>query len=319
MTLILSLANRQFTVQLSDRRLTDFPPIHGGGEPRNVLTEEANKAGALVCGDARLAYSCTGLAFTGPPDRRTFDTRLWLLRAILKAAPPEYQIEFITERFRQIASREFLTNPHILSRPKCERKLSVMLSGFWNTTLGCIPAGWVSTNFQQNFDLGTGTQDPAEPWDEFRCWRWHQEAPPIGPYAHVERLGRWRGVPNVSMDRLLDRLRQDRPVDAIIGSALKVIHQASDADITENTVGKQISVVVVPMDVCESVRFSSESNVVTDDVFVPDVLVAIGPHTCHWMSLKLTKPATSESPHPASVPRVHRKALCPCGSGRIYE
>jgi hypothetical protein len=114
-------------------------------------------------------------------------------------------------------------------------------------------------------------------------------------------------------------LGQDRPVDAIIGSAFKVMCRASDAEITLNTVGKQVSVVVIPMDVSESVRFSSESSVVTDEVFVPDRVLAESPDVCRWMTLQLTRVAASESPYPASVPRVHRKAPCPCGRERTYE
>jgi hypothetical protein len=155
-TLVLSLADPQFTIQLSDRRLTTFPT---GGVAR-VVSNEANKAGALICGDARLAYSFTGLAKAG-----AFDTRQWLRGAILEAAPPEFQIEYVVERLRQIATRQFRKNQDVARLPPWDRRLSVMLAGYWNTTLGCIPAGWIITNFQQNFDLGAGSPDRPDPWD----------------------------------------------------------------------------------------------------------------------------------------------------------
>lgn len=308
MTLALSLANSHFTLQLSDRRITAFQ------QQDSVLTEEANKAGALRCGDARLAYSFTGLATQG-----NFDTRRWLLGAILEAAPPEFQIEFIVKRLCEIATREFRQNTDIIRTfPKRNRRLSLMLTGYWNTTAGCLPAGWVITNFQQNFDLGAGTFDQVDPWDEFRCWRWHETAPPTGSFVHIERLGAWRGVTNFEMTRLKDLLRDNRPVDAIIGSALKVMHGASDAEATAGTIGKQISVIIVPREISEDIRFSYESDVVTYDVFLPDRLIATGPDMCKWITLGLKKVATSQSPHPASVPRVHPKRPCPCGSGQTY-
>ena len=193
-----------------------------------------------------------------------------------------------------------------------------MLTGYWNTSAGCVPAGWVITNFQQNFDLGAGTFDRVDPWDEFRCWRWHATAPPTASFVHVERLGAWRGVTNFEMTRLKDLLYYNRPVDAIIGSALKVMHGASDAEATAGTIGKQVSVIVVPGNISEGIRFSYESDVVTYDVFLPDMLIATGPDMCKWMTLGLKKVATSQSPHPTSVPRVHRKRPCPCGSGQTY-
>ena len=136
MTLVLSLADPQYTIQSSDRRLTTFPAAGSAGGAARVVSNEANKAGALVCGDARLAYSFTGLAKAG-----AFDTRQWLRGAILEAAPPEFQIEYIAERLLQIATRQFRKNKDVARLPPRDRRLSVMLAGYWNTTLGHIPAG----------------------------------------------------------------------------------------------------------------------------------------------------------------------------------
>ena len=87
----------------------------------SVLNEEANKAGALQCGDARVAYSFTGLATQG-----NFDTRRWLLSAILEAAPPEFQIEFIVKRLCEMATREFRQNEDLIRiLPKRNRRLSL--------------------------------------------------------------------------------------------------------------------------------------------------------------------------------------------------
>jgi SEC-C motif-containing protein len=312
-TLVLSLADPQFTIQLSDRRLTTFPT---GGVAR-VVSNEANKAGALICGDARLAYSFTGLAKAG-----AFDTRQWLRGAILEAAPPEFQIEYVVERLRQIATRQFRKNQDVARLPPWDRRLSVMLAGYWNTTLGCIPAGWIITNFQQNFDLGAGSPDRPDPWDDFQCWRWHQSVPvQLSGFSHIERLGAWRGVSTYDMARMEDLLRrQDRPVDAVIGMALDVMLRASDADAAAGSVGKQVSVVVVPRNVSEEIRFSYESNVVTADVPVPDILLARSRAESKWIGLSITGGAASPgAPAPVIVPRVHRKAPCPCKSGQTYE
>src|SRR2546430_17145808 len=103
--LFLTHTDPQYTIQLSDRRLTTFPAAGSAGGAARVVSNDANKAGALVCGDARLAYSFTGLAKAG-----AFDTRSWLRAAMLEAAPPEFQIEYMVERLRQIATRQFREN-----------------------------------------------------------------------------------------------------------------------------------------------------------------------------------------------------------------
>jgi len=200
MTLILSLANQYVTLQLSDRRLT-----RPAAQSHSLITEDANKAGVICCADARMAYAFTGLAFTGTPGGRTFDTRTWLMTALLESTSKDCMIETLTKQFKEIASREFSTNKHLLAIPRRNRILSVMFSGFWNTTAGCIPAGWIITNFQQNFDLGGGAPDSHEPWDNFKCWRWHQSVPPTDEYSHVERLGQWTGVSIEALAHLTNR------------------------------------------------------------------------------------------------------------------
>jgi hypothetical protein len=195
-----------------------------------------------------------------------------------------------------------------------------MLAGYWNTTLGCIPAGWIITNFQQRFDLDAGTPDRSDPWDEFRCWRWHQSVPLSESFVHIERLGAWRGVSSFDMARMEDLLRrEDRPVDAVIGIALDVMLIASDADAAAGSVGKQVSVVVVPRNVSEEICFSYESNIVTADVPVPDILLARNRAEHRWIALALRGAASPGASAPVTVPRVHRKAPCPCKSGQTYE
>jgi len=144
--------------------------------------------------------------------------------------------------------------------------------------------------------------------------------PPSRFFFHIERLGAWRGVSTFDMARLHDLLRRDgRPIDAVIGMALDVMLRASDADAAAGSVGKQISVVVVPRNVSEEIGFSYESNVVTADLPVPDILVAKNRAESKWIALNLRGAASPGAPTPVSVPRVHRKAPCPCKSGQTYE
>ena len=101
--------------------------------------------------------------------------------------------------------------------------------------------------------------------------------------------------------------------------ALDVMLRASDDVASTRSVGKQVSVVVVPRDVSEEIRFSYESNVVTADLPVPDYLLAKNRAESKWIEVNLKGVASPEASPPVTVPRVHRKAPCPCKSGRTYE
>lgn len=98
-----------------------------------------------------------------------------------------------------------------------------------------------------------------------------------------------------------------------------VMLRASDADASAGSVGKQVSVVVVPRDASEEIQFSYESDRVTADVPVPDVLLARNRAESKWIALDLRGAASPGEPAPVTVPRVHRKAPCSCKSGLTYE
>src|SRR5262245_28448122 len=143
MTLVLALSGPEFTIQLSDRKLTRQAGTMAMGPQLFVLHEKANKAGAIECGDARVAYGFCGLAGDDESDdRNLFDTRRWLRSALVEAAPPECQIEPLVERVAHIATEQFAQNSYIQRLSRRARRLSVMLTGYWNTTHGYIPACW---------------------------------------------------------------------------------------------------------------------------------------------------------------------------------
>ena len=219
-------------------------------------------------------------------------------------------MELIAKRLADIASRDF-GMPPISSLESDARKLSVMFTGFWNTRLGAIPAGWIITNYQRDFDMGPRAPDDECPARRFRVWRWHPgDANALRAFTHIERLGARKSVKSAEMEKLKSMLQSDRPIDAIIGRALNVMRRAAER--TE-TVGREISVIVIPQDVSQEILFSAEHHRVSPSTFVPDIAVATSPERCRWISLSV------DAQQGVFVPRVHRKALCPCGSGRTYE
>ena len=113
MTLILGLANQQQVILISDRRLS----VNG-----KVVEDESNKAATLNLQDARLAVGFTGLARAG-----RFQTRRWLLEALLESANPDYQMESTIRRFCNRATQDFA---EIVLRRKSDKRLTVVLAGY---------------------------------------------------------------------------------------------------------------------------------------------------------------------------------------------
>jgi hypothetical protein len=305
MTLVLALPTSRFTVQLSDRRLTRTKADSSGTLNYVLDTDDANKAGALQCADARVAYAFAGLAGTGSG----FKTSDWLRVALLKAAAPDFLIRPLIHRLADLATREFSTNPRILKLPKSERRLSIMFTGHaMPVSRRPVTQGWTITNFQRRFDTGRPDGgDDAEAWDAFRVWYWHEEIPQSERFGWVLRLGQWQGVSKDQYSRLERLVGEVRPPHAIVGCALKIMHAASDAAVTQQTVGKQITVIIIPSDPSESPWCGAESNVPTNDVFMPDMLVATNARDCVWMRPRVTHVPTGTWRF-AKVPRVHCKA-----------
>lgn len=306
MTLVLALPTSRFTVQLSDRRLTI-----AGSSP-----DDANKAGALQCKDARVAYAFAGLADT----RSGFKTSEWLRAAILRAANPDFLIEPLVHRLADIATREFSANLLITRLSKKDRRLSIMFTGHTMPASGRpFCQGWVITNHQRRFDAGPHDRvDDAEAWDAFRVWRWDEKTTPQSErFSWVVRLGQWQGVSKDQYSRLERFVGEDRPPHAILGYALRIMHAASDAAVTRQTVGKRISVIIVPSDFSESISYGTESDEPTNDVFVPDMVVATSPRECFWMNPGITFVPKGKVRF-STVPRVRYKQSCPCKSGETY-
>jgi len=113
MTLVLAIATSRFTVQLSDWRLVKRDS--SGTQDYVLDTDDANKAGALQCRDARVAYAFSGLV--GGPGLG-FKTSDWLRVALLKAAEPDFLIHPLVQRLADMATREFSKNRQIQALPK---------------------------------------------------------------------------------------------------------------------------------------------------------------------------------------------------------
>ncbi|MEA2722747.1 MAG: hypothetical protein QOH59_518, partial [Gemmatimonadales bacterium] len=150
MTLVLAAANRDYIVQLSDRRLS------ANGKPTN---EESGKAGIFRCLDTRMVFGYSGLATW-----KSFKTWPWLLRTLAECGEPDSRVKPTLDRLTIRLTEKFRT-PQLMRAPSKDRRLTVMFTGYLNVEDSPYIAQALLSNFQ---DFDTGRDNP-EPWDEFKA------------------------------------------------------------------------------------------------------------------------------------------------------
>jgi hypothetical protein len=112
-------------------------------------------------------------------------------------------------------------------------------------------------------------------------------------------------------------LLEHRPQEAIIGKAVELIREMADRPAAQNTIGKQISTIVVPRNITQSAKSGYYSNVTTHKVAIPD-LVSVLPGEPFAVA-NISVETVSENTRPMVVPKVGRNHPCPCGSGVKYK
>src|SRR6185503_2220130 len=134
MTFIFALGNREQFIQISDRRLS------WDGVPKD---EEFNKAGVLLCKDARHIFGFAGLAET-----KGFSTRRWLLDSLFDCSAPDYQVNQMMNRLKLRASNDFKSLPSLRDLEPRRKRLSVMFSGYNHYKNPPMAATGILTNYQ---------------------------------------------------------------------------------------------------------------------------------------------------------------------------
>jgi len=304
MTLILTLGNSDQVIQISDRRLS---------RQGELVDDESNKAGVLVCSNARLAFGFTGIAETASKD---FITRDWLLEALNDARSSCTDVLGILRRLRNSASNLFQQHLSLRHLTPKDQILSVMFSGYLDhhfpPRIGCA----VVTN-DETF---TRSEMDSEVVGSFRLLArtWRQAS---GHEATcVERVGNWRAMAPSDESVLRTMLAERRPAQAIIGTATKLIREMADRPAAANTIGKQLSVVRIPRDRRLSVETQYSTNVDSYESYMPD-LVCLTPvgGTLAVKGSVLSSTLPDGAPAVIAVPKVGRNAACPCRSGKKYK
>lgn len=317
MTLILALGNRDYFVQLSDRRLSSGV---------QTAKEDSGKVGTLVCDDARLVFGFAGLATVGIPSTHTglapagtFSTQQWLVEALGKCGAPDFAAEGIVTRLCDKLTTEFATNPLLRRSPRTHTRLTVMLSGFiYRADPPRLVEAYL-TNFQHFRGVAAGSDD-TEAWDHFELSMFLDPRPADDEATTIQRIGAWPALTEQDIVPLQSMLKRRLPARAVVGKALEIFGAAADRRAAAGTVGRRISAVVLPADPHQSVEARYYSDVNSSVVYYPDhVTVQRAGGTFVLFEPQSEQPGTPGRPGVAVVPRSPRNAPCPCGSGTKYK
>lgn len=294
MTFVLALGNADQVIQASDRRLTSNGKL---------VTDSSNKAGHAVCDDASFLYSFTGLARVG--DQHI--TSRWLSESLYDSAQYGHGIQQITAHFAENAARFFRSSRFLRGLSPRDRRLTVMFTGY---TADHFIFNCLISNFQDFIK----SADHPEAQNEFSYYAERSIKPTTENPTCIQAIGRFGTLTETDVAELRGMLEARKPAEALRQKAITVIREIADRPSAGGTVGKKISTIrlsqsdpLTPVtgyssDVAENVLFFADQvNLRTG---APKILIA---------------GAQLSSTAPIIIPRVHRNAPCPCGSGKSYR
>lgn len=302
MTLIISAGNSDNFIQLSDRRLS----FNG-----TLVDDDCNKATVFVCKNARFAVGFTGLARYG-----SFETQTWLVETLCNCGPPDFDAKSILDRFTEKATLDFCSRSDLRAAPASFKKLSVMFTGFlYNQT---PPRGALAlvSNFESLDD--TGAHRTAQ--ERFHAY-YHTEPRPNPPRMKLfhsvgfANLGLFPTDFNEAIDMVVDRL----PPRDIEWKLVSYIRQVSRHPSSVNTVGEQISSVVVPSDRRKGFACSYFPTSARVETCMSDLVCAISHEKL--FAIKDVNMAHSGPFEglPIVGPKLKPNQPCWCGSGQQFK
>lgn len=302
MTFIVSLGNSKNFIQLSDRRLS----FDG-----KIKDDEANKTAVFVCKNARLAVGFTGLAKCGG-----FDTQSWMTKLLCDCGPPDFDAKLILERFSERATIEFLNNPYLKNVSRYEKRLSIMFTGYLyhhDPPLGAL--GLIS-NFE-NLDSNTINMYASENFSV----NFHTEPRPNPPRIKLFKTigfspnNLYANDFNKAIDMMVDEL----PLKNIEWKIVEYIRSLSMHSSSRNTIGEQISSVIIPSDRSKEFVCSYYPTKAKIETYFPNFICAIDRDNLFaTKNVRLSSVSDNNTPFVVG-PKLKGNQKCWCESGKKYK
>lgn len=293
MTLVITLANADQIIQVSDRRLSN------NGQ---LIDDSSNKAGHVLCDDASFLYSFTGLAKCG-----LHVTSRWLLDALYDLAPKRYGYFDITNALAERATKYFHSSNSLRALPAASRRLTIMLSGYSiNDLIVCS----LISNFQ---DFANFIDHPKAA-REFSIHTEVSRRPASENPTMIQVIGQFGAFTQTDESILRQMLVERVPAEGIRQKAISIVQDVADRPSSHNSVGKKIS----------TARLSHTAPMIAVSGYSSDTTENAMP-LLDQIDLRSTGPkivmadANITADSPVVFPKVHRNAPCPCGSGLKYR
>jgi hypothetical protein len=293
MTLVLSMLNSEYAVQLSDRRLSSA---------RGTEDDESNKAVVVVTLTARVVMGYSGLARVGNFD--IFETVKDLLVA---AAPPDYRWGRMVYRFAERLSEEF-RHPTIRGLPPDQRRASFHFVGHMRTDPPTPTITYVS-----NWDDPANRLRADPPADEFKV-SGGVFTHPTG-FPRIVMLGAHAHLGEEDFQPLMDLLRDRCPPKLLVDKGVALMRQWADDPRAGGTIGKQLSSVIAPAAGSRWAAARYHTNVPRSTVYMVDNVYALPGKVLQTRGGVVGRVDGGT----VAVPPAGRNKPCPCGSGKKYR
>jgi hypothetical protein len=290
--------NSDYLVQLSDRRLS---------AARRPVDEESNKSILVHLSDGRLAMGFTGLAKSG-----SFDTVEFLTDVVMEAVKADFRVAGFVERLPGVATDQWQAQGSLAQVPPPDRRMTFSAFGFGpGRYFGGrpTPGGVLCSNVRR-------TGDQWETMDEFktvRHWRVKPDAD-TSTATLIDRIGSIGSVTEDAAVPLRTLLLEHRPPEAVVGMGVELMRKWARERPSANTIGDQISSIVLPADIRDGWTFDYHTAHPTPTMYEPVFIEATGRMPPFAYQLEITQ-------HEGAylVQKVGRNERCPCDSGMKYK
>ncbi|WP_445167023.1 hypothetical protein ACTXG7_24870 [Mycolicibacterium sp. Dal123E01] len=281
MTLILIAANKDFIVQVSDRRTTSV---------RGVESDEETKAIYLETPYMQALMGYTGLARIGiePTNRILMDL---LLKEVLRRA--DGNPSRVVHELGAALDNFFQNGPGRVYRVR-DRGLTVAITAFVGREGGLRQA------FLTNTKGGVFRPVFSNP----------KRDAPDDKLTIVQRLGQWQEFDQNQAEEVRTLLAPGRPARAVRDKMAEIIANRAN---TNQTVGAQLNTAVLQRGQQPAWGYVTGVNSPT---YYSGDMVIMWPD---GKMLATSDMQITNQDRPMVVPRVHRNAPCPCGNGKRYR
>lgn len=296
MTIVVAAINRDFTVQVSDRRLT----ASAGDGSTWTFSEEENKSIAWTLPSARFAVGYSGIARIGKEPMNRLLGQAMLHAAQLANYIPQLAIENLAD----ILTRQLAT-----VRDRSSARLSVIVTGFVIQSDGGHALVQALLSNYQDWGVGDAPQACSEVVPTFRHAKagveWPTEVQRIGVYSLL-------GPEDACSLRLL--LAKGKPATA---TRDKIIELLRGWSIRAPTIGLSANSLVLPAKPELSPYWAYHAHSSGDTYYVGDTVISLPESSFSAAEMQITKLGPGPPmvvPMPSS-----RRVPCPCGSGKRYN